>query len=108
MNRHALSRPLACVLIGLSLAIGGCEKKISMENYNKVTDGMTLSDVTKILGKGTKEAKAEGTSISQAGIMDNRGNASPEDTYAWKDGAAEIVITFRDGKVVNRVSRNLP
>lgn len=108
MNRRTIARPLACVLLGLALALGGCEKKISTENYNKISDGMTLSDVTKILGKGEKEAKAEGASISQAGIMSNRGNANPEDTYKWKDGAAEIVITFRDGKVVNRVSYNLP
>ena len=49
-----------------------------------------------------QEDKATGTNISQAGIMDSRANASPEDVYVWKDGGAEIVLIFRDGKVVSR------
>ncbi len=102
------ARALVLALAVSALTLGACEKKVSADNLNQIQDGMSLNDVAKIMGgSGTKEAKAEGTSLDGGGTLSNRGNASVEDTYVWKDGAKEIVVTFRDGKVINKVGRGL-
>ncbi len=99
-----------CLVLGLVLSIsllGGCEKKITRENAGKVTEGMTLNAVTKLLGSGEKEEAATGTSISSAGLMDSKANASPDEVYVWKDGSSKIIVTFRDGKVTTVATENL-
>lgn len=101
-------RSLLLALACAAALLAACEKKVTGDALNQIQDGMSLNDVAKIMGgSGTKEAKAEGTSLDGGGTLSNRGNASTEDTYVWKDGSKEIVVTFRDGKVVNKVGRGL-
>ena len=68
MKRRAAGRPekgapmsarvnvvrLALVLL-LCLAVPACKSKVTKANFDKIKEGMTLAEVEKILGKGTKE-----------------------------------------------------
>lgn len=85
-------------LISLS-AMVGCEKKVTVENYDKIQVGWTKTQVENLLGSGTDET-ASGTSISGAGIPDTK--AAAEKTYVWRDGGLTITLVFKDGKVVQK------
>ena len=97
-----LLRPVV-VLTLLSLlslaALVGCEKKVTVENFDKIQIGWTKTQVENLLGSGTDET-ASGTSISGAGIPDNK--AAAEKTYVWREGGLTLTIIFKDGKVVQK------
>jgi len=78
--------------------MGGCDSKINDENFGKISPGMTQSEVDKVLGKGVDETP-EGTSISGAGIAG--GNRSTTSVFRYKDGKKAIVVTYKDGKVMD-------
>lgn len=107
-RRLTLALSLTALLALSAGGLVGCQKKVSRDNASKISEGMTLAAVTKILGSGEKEEGATGTDISSAGIMDSKANASTDEVYVWKDGAAQIAITFRGGKVVTVSTQNLP
>jgi hypothetical protein len=89
-------------LLSLSLLAGltGCENKVSQENLDKITLGMTKGEVEGILGAGTRQV-VQGMSISGGGVAGGSGTSSL-DTYTWKLGTREVSITFKDGKVMSK------
>jgi hypothetical protein len=91
------------IMLGCSLlaSLAGCESKITKTNYDQITTGMTLGEVEKLLGSGTLDAQPGAVSISSAGVADTA-KGSNEQTYTWRDGSAEVIITFTDGKVVQK------
>ena len=95
-RRYILAGLLLTAILGM-MAIG-CGSKVTKDNYDKIKEGMTLSEVEAILGKGEKQA---GGSIS---IGDIGGTG---DVYVWKDEQKEIKVTFRDGKAVAWVQSGL-
>lgn len=86
-------------LLAAAAALPACESKVTAENYDRITIGMTRQAVENILGAGTDET-ASGTSISSAGIADSK--AAAEKTFVWRDGGITITIVFKDGKVVEK------
>lgn len=89
---------VAC-LLAAAVLLPGCESKITSENYDRISVGMTRQAVENILGSGTDET-ASGTSISSAGIADSK--SSNEKTFVWREGGATITVVFKDGKVVEK------
>lgn len=104
------TRPRALFAAGLLAAfatLSACEKsKVNTVNYDKVTTGMTLSQVQNILGSGTDETPAAGYGVSGSGVLGSK--AAPETTYVWKssDGGT-ITVIFKDGKMVQKSKAGL-
>lgn len=95
---------LAFVIL-LCFMLAACENKISNENYELITNGMSRSSVEDILGPGEKQ-ETGGTSISAAGIAGS--NRSNQIIYSWRKGQAEISVTFdTNGKVINKSKSGL-
>jgi len=88
----------ACILL---VGLAGCESKVTQANYDQVNVGMTLGEVEKLLGSGTLDAQPAGVNISSGGVGDVS-RASKEQTYTWRDGSSEIIISFADGKVAQK------
>ena len=92
------------MIIGLALMgmmvlmLGGCGAKVSKSNYDKIKDGMTVSEVESILGKGTEQAGVAGT----LGKLTGSGKI-----MVWKDGDKTITVTFKDDKVAAKVATGL-
>ncbi len=84
LARHRLA--VALVLIAFVLA--GCSlTRISQENFEKIQTGMTLAQVTAILGEPTESSSVDVAVFS--------GTVSK-----WKHGDVTITIQFVNGKVV--------
>jgi len=88
---------LACaamVLVG-----GGCESKMTTENFAKIKKGMTLAEVQTILGSsGEEDSSPTGMTISGAGIGGSS-KESKEKIYVWKEEGVTITVVIVDGKV---------
>ncbi len=97
MNIHVRLLALAAA----ALVFAGCENKITMENYTAIKDGMTQSQVQDLLGGAGEESQAAGVSIGADGLMSGTKD-SKDKTFVWKKDGAEISVTFRDGKVINK------
>jgi hypothetical protein len=96
----ATARALAAACI-LLVGLAACESKITKTNYDQVQTGMTKVEVEKLLGSGTLDEQPAGVSISSSGVGDVA-NASKDQTYTWKDKGVQVIITFTDGKVVQK------
>lgn len=99
-RRLCLLPSLPALVLGgvlLALPLAGCESKVTNDNFNQITTGMSLAQVEAILGKG-ENVTPTGMSVSGAGIASS--SSSKDDMYSWKDQGAEITVTIRDGKVV--------
>ena len=71
------------------------EPGISLENYNRVKDGMDLSTVEKFLGKDHYK------------VSTSRSGDEKTETYTWSDGPKTISITFVGGKLEYKVKAGL-
>ena len=61
------SRVLAVVFCFFSLfASIGCEKKLTLDNYNKIQVGMTIDEVFTILGPGEKLDTGTAARVAQS------------------------------------------
>lgn len=70
------------ILIALTfIALMACSHKISEENYNKITPGMTYEEVVKILGKPSSTGKFALGEISAT-------------TATWEGDNGKVVIQF--------------
>lgn len=101
MRRHRLSG--VGVLAAIALALAGCGAEINQETYDQIANGMSLSDVERILGGPGQEQFGMG--ISSSGLLGSSAEKpTSTQTFVWKSssGRAEIVVTFRDGKVIER------
>jgi hypothetical protein len=92
----------AAAALGLLVACGG---DVSQENYDKVQTGMTLDQVEQILGPG-EDQSASGVEISSSG-MAGRAREDRTKTYLWKDGPKQIIVEFKEGKVIHKAPKNL-
>lgn len=89
----------AAAVLGAAVLLGACEQKVTLTNYDKIGNGMSLSQVQNILGSG-EDATASGTSISYGGVADSK--TSNEKTMVFKGGSLTVTVIFKDGKVVQK------
>ncbi len=81
--RHVL---IIAIVIGLTVALAGCDSRITQSNFQKVESGMAEADVREILG--------EPTETSSFGVGPFSGTSS-----VWKGKRGTITIQFVNGKV---------
>jgi hypothetical protein len=97
------------VLFALCFILTGCGKtKVTKENFEKISNGMTLEEVEGVLGEGTQVGGDGSLVAAQAGVDVNAG-ARPSSTvqYNWESGKNSITVYFRQGKVVLKKSSGL-
>lgn len=102
---------IASVLLACALVAGGagCENRVTLDSYNMISEGMTLDEVEVVLGGPGTEVVSRGIGISTGGVMttSRQGNKDVRRIYTWKQGRAEITITFVDNKVFEKFKQGL-
>jgi outer membrane protein assembly factor BamE (lipoprotein component of BamABCDE complex) len=81
---YSVARRVALLSI-VALCLSGCGSAVTKENYEKIKDGMSESEVTNILGSPTQSQELLGSKFCQ-----------------WTDDQKVIHITFLNNKVVGR------
>lgn len=70
-------------------------KKYNLNNFNKVSMGMTYNDVVKILGNYTSKTSSNGENSSDV-------------NYTWQNvDSSNISVMFENGKVINKSQASL-
>jgi len=88
-----LSYLLVVLLAGCGSS-GSGTSKVSQDNFNKIDNGMAISEVESLLGKPTGNFSA------------NVGSAVRAES-TWENGNRKITITFGNGKVISKKAENL-
>ncbi len=103
---HARAILLALTLAAF-LALGGCEKsKVTVENFDKLKVGMSMPEVTALLGsKYDDDTPPAGYGISGGGVAG--ATAAPENIYVFKSKDMKIIVTVKAGKVVYKTKVDL-
>lgn len=86
------------ILFLFCVMLSGCGNPISKNNYDRVKNGMTLSQVEAILGKGTEQGSSDasfgGLSMSAKQMI-------------WQEGNQIITISFMNDKVQGKAQLGL-
>ncbi|MEJ6663159.1 MAG: DUF3862 domain-containing protein [Flavobacteriaceae bacterium] len=88
------------VLLFSATILTSCSGKINKDNYGKISDGMSISQVESILGEGESNAS------SSVDLGEYGGNISSE-VMTWQSGMKVISITFSNGKVMAKAQSGL-
>jgi len=85
----------ALAVLGLLVCMAGCNN-LTRKNFDKIHDGMTLSQVEKILGK--EESGGPASTMPEA-----------TEVLTWQDKKAprSIAVGFKDGRVVGKSATGL-
>lgn len=88
-------RPIAfllTVLMGLiALPLGGCENKLTRENYDKIEVGMSVDQVTAILGPGEKIVEGAGKKLAEGMLGDITMAQQRQNQNQIKQGLGDLV-----------------
>ena len=90
----------AILFASVILTSCGSENKINSKNYDKISNGMSKSEVESILGEGESNAS------SSIDLGEYGGNISSE-VITWQSGMKVITITFSNGKVIAKAQTGL-
>ena len=77
-----------------------CSSKVNKDNYNRISDGMSVSRVESILGKGKSEASSSLDLGEYGGTINSQ-------VLTWERGTKIIIITFSNGAVIGKAQRGL-
>jgi len=95
-----MKRTFKLIIISMSFfLLVGCAGKINKENYSKIENGMTVSEVKSILGEGESNA-------SSSVDLGSYGSINSE-VITWQSGVNVIVITFSNGEVMSKAQTGL-
>ena len=83
-----------------TLFLTSCSGKLNKDNYDKISNDMSVSQVESILGKGESQAS------SNVDLGEYGGNISSE-VMTWQSGTKVISITFSNGKVFAKAQNGL-
>jgi len=92
-----------CVVFALmlaSIAMSGCEAKVTQDSFDQIKTGMTMSEVEGVLGGKGELETTMGGGISAGGIGST--TIVTGSTYKWEHGVKQITVTMKDGKVVDK------
>ena len=95
-----MKKTITTILLVFTLFLTSCSGKINKENYDKISNGMSVSQVEKILGKGESQAS------SNVDLGEYGGNISSE-VITWQNGTNVISITFSNGQVLAKAQSGL-
>lgn len=91
---------LYTISITITLFLSSCSGKLNKDNYDKISNDMSISQVESILGKGESQAS------SNVDLGEYGGNISSE-VMTWQSGTKVISITFSNGKVMAKAQNGL-
>ena len=91
---------LYTISITITLFLTSCSGKLKKDNYDKISNDMSMSEVESILGKGESQAS------SNVDLGEYGGNISSE-VMTWQSGTKVISITFSNGKVMAKAQNGL-
>ena len=83
-----------------TLILTSCSGNLNKENYDKISNNMSVSQVESILGKGESQAS------SNVDLGEYGGNISSE-VMTWQSGTKVISITFSYRKVMAKAHNGL-
>ena len=93
MNMKAFPRfILFAAVVGLVLSFAGCDRlgsKLTLENYNKISTGMSKVQVEKILGPPTRVDTKDMIIFKKT-------------TYRYENGDKFVMITFKNDEMDNK------
>ncbi|MBX3380791.1 MAG: hypothetical protein KF805_11925 [Phycisphaeraceae bacterium] len=81
----------------VSLPLGGCEKKLTRENYEKIEVGMTVDQVTALLGPGEKMTEGGASKLAADMMGDITFAQQRQNQNQIKQGLGDLT-----GKAQNR------
>src|SRR5262249_13770730 len=95
MRTCALLRSSGLVLVlAVCLLLTGClRSKVTKENLAKITSGMSMEDVEKILGKGEKMGDGTGAATMVGVAVPVAAGAAGVERYVWESGDKKIYIS---------------
>jgi len=104
-RRAAFFRILAlCLVLAAGLGNIACESKVTKDNFEQIKIGMTLDEVERLLGgSGTEDSAPPGFGVSGGAVATTK-DAPADRIYFWKDGGLKLIVTFQNGKVVQKSS----
>jgi len=88
------------MLLAFVIFLSSCSGKINKDKYDKISNGMSISQVELILGKGESQAS------SSVDLGEYGGNVSSE-VITWQKGTNVISITFSKGTVMAKAQSGL-
>jgi hypothetical protein len=91
---------LKTLIFSVSIFLVSCSGNLNKDNYEKISNGMSVSQVESILGKGESQAS------SNVDLGEYGGNISSE-VMTWQSGTKVISITFSNGKVMAKAQNGL-
>jgi hypothetical protein len=94
-SKPGLLLVLAAAMI---LFIPGCQEKVTRENYEQVREGMTISQVEAILGKGEVQTSVAGEVSGVGGSVA---------VYKWTKDDKVITVTFVNNAVTAKIATGL-
>lgn len=99
----SLKALLGLFAILFSLCLGGCDNRLSLENYNKLQVGMSVDQVTSILGPGEKQTKGAGAKLAQDFLGDITHAQAQQNQRNIKQGLGDLTgqIQARDQQTQN-------
>lgn len=95
-----MKKLIQITIVLLVFFLSSCSGKINSENYEKISNGMSKSQVESILGQGESNAS------SSIDLGEYGGNISSE-VITWQSGMKVITITFSNGKVMAKAQAGL-
>ena len=95
-----MKKLIQITIVLLVFFLSSCSGKINSENYEKISNGMSKSQVESILGHGESNAS------SSIDLGEYGGNISSE-VITWQSGMKVITITFSNGKVMAKAQAGL-
>jgi hypothetical protein len=87
---------------GVSVIVGG--DKLTKSNYDRIQDGMSVSKVESILGKGTEQASANVPGVSAGGYS---APGASSKILTWHSGLKTVTVTFLNDEVVSKAQSGL-
>jgi hypothetical protein len=107
---NPLPRRMILAALASALLVTACGPTIDDSTYEQIAAGMSLDQVQGILGSDGEKETAGGVQISAAGVMSSTSSETlSEQVYVWRHvgvNTPEIVVKFKDGKVVSKFKRN--
>ena len=93
-------------MLPATLAVPGCgNSAVTKESFDKIQMGMSMHDVEKLLGgSGTEDSAPPGFGVSGGAVATTK-DAPTDKMFVWKSDEVTIVVTFKDGKVVQKSQR---
>ena len=95
---------MAILALLVCLTLVGCGSKVTMTNYERIEDGMSLAEVEGILGKGTEQSSSNVPGVSAGGISIPGASSK---AMVWKNGNNVISVMFLNDKVMSKTQMGL-